>query len=142
MTAPHLTSLPARLQWTGQRLSEILLDSDITFACVVLGFGAILWGIFGLIYPADLVWFAGGFALEVAPWFWGLNSMVVGYGFVHVALHNFPQGRCLMLGSYCIMCWTWIALGRPASSFSSGMTLNFVIIFMGALLIQRTGRRR
>lgn len=142
MTPPPLHPLHARLKWLGARIAQILLTSDIGFACTVLGFASILWGIFGLIYTPDLKWFAGDFALEVAPWIWGVNSILVGCAFIHVAAHDFPAGRSLLLGSYCIMCWTWIALGRPTSSFSSGMTLNFVVIFMGAILVQRSGRPR
>lgn len=142
MNSPPLTKFPERLVWARDRIVDILLHGDITFGCVILGLGMIMWGILGLFHQPDLVWFAKGFALEVAPWLWGMNHMVAGYMFIHCALHHFPPGRSLMFGSYCVMLWTWIAMGRPASSFSSGVTLNFIIILMGAILVQRSGRHR
>lgn len=139
--APPITNLSDRLKWVCDRIIFILLHGDITFACAVLGMAMIMWGVLGLSYTSDLKWFASGFVMEVAPWFWGINHMAAGYAFIHCALHHFPPGRSLMFGSYCVMCWTWIAMGRPAASFSSGMTLNFVIILMGAILIQRSGKK-
>jgi hypothetical protein len=138
--SPPLTRLPERLKWAGKEITDILLHADVTFAFVVLGISMIVWGIFGMIYTPDLEWFAKGFAFEVAPWLWGLNHMCFGYGFIHCALHKFPPGRSLLIGAGAIMCWTWIAMGRPSTSFSSGMTLNFVVILMGAVLVQRSGR--
>lgn len=123
------------------RIQQILLEGDITFACVVLGMANILWGIFGLIYTPDIQWFAKGFALEFAPWVWALNHALAGLGFIHIAVHGFPKGRSLLFGSYVIMVWTWIAMGRPSATFSSGMTLNLVEILMGAIIVQRSGRQ-
>jgi hypothetical protein len=125
-----------------KRIPNIFLYGDITFACVVLGMGMILWGVLGLLRPIDLQWFAAGFALEVAPWLWGVNHLLVGVGFIHVAVRHFPRGRCLLLGTYGAVAWTWIMMGRPSSSFSSGVTLNIIIVFMSMLIVQRSGAKK
>lgn len=139
MTTPPLRRANDGLFYALKRIPDILLYGDITFACTVLGFGMIMWGTFGLIRPIDLQWFAGGFAFEVAPWVWGFNSMAVGTGFIHVAVRHFPRGRCLLLGTYGAVVWTWVMMGRPNSSFSSGVTLNIIIVFMSMLVVQRSG---
>jgi hypothetical protein len=132
-----------RLVWVAKESTHILLNGDVTFACVVLGMCMMCWGALASLYnPGDVKFFSQGFAFEWAPWVWGLNHALVGYGFIHCAVHRFPPGRSLMLGTYCCCVWTLIAVGRPSSSFSSGMTLNFVVIFMGAILAQRSGRHR
>lgn len=141
--APSCKDLKCRFRWGCNSVTHVLLNADITFASVVLGISMILWGILAaFINPADTKHFSHGFAFEWAPWLWGLNHMAVGYGFIHCALHKFPPGRSLILGTYCCCIWTLIAVGRPAASFSSGMTLNFVVIFMGAILAQRSGKYR
>jgi hypothetical protein len=143
MTAPSILQLRERIEWFGDQIVDVLLNADVTFACVVLGLSMICWGILaGMYNPGDVKFFSGGFAFEWAPWLWALNHAAVGYGFIHCAVHGFPPGRSLMLGTYCCCVWTLIAVGRPSSSFSSGMTLNFVVIFMGAILAQRSGRHR
>lgn len=122
-------------------IQHILTHGDARFAFVVLGLACIFWGVLGLVYTPDIQWFAKGFALEVAPWLWGLNHLLFGLALVRVAVANFPPGLSLLVGSYGCMAWTWIALGRPVSSFSSGMTLNLVVILMSVVLVQRSGRQ-
>lgn len=131
-----------RLKWFGKEVLNILLTGDITFGCVMLGLSMMLWSAFGMFKTTDIAWFASGFAFEWSPWLWAMNHALVGYGFIHCAIHKFPPGRSLMLGTYCCCVWTMIAVGRPAASFSSGMTLNIVVIVMGALLTHRSGRHR
>jgi hypothetical protein len=126
-----------------KRVPEILLHSDIQFACVVLGLMMIVWSLIGiLIRPADIAFFAKDFAFEVAPWLWALNHIACGLGFIHCAVRHFPPGRSLLFGAYAVMVFTWVAVGRPAASFSSGMTLNACVIFMGCVLVQRSGRHK
>jgi hypothetical protein len=131
-----------RLKWAGKEVLNILLTADITFACVMLGLLMMLWSAFGMFKTTDIAWFANGFAFEWSPWLWAMNHSLVGYGFIHCAIHKFPSGRSLMLGTYCCCIFTLIAVGRPAASFSSGMTLNICVIVMGALLTHRSGRDR
>jgi hypothetical protein len=141
--APEMIHLEDRIKWCGKKVLDILLNGDVTFACVVLGLSMICWGALAAVYnPHDTAFFSKGFAFEWSPWLWGLNHAFVGYGFIHCAIHGFPPGRSLVLGTYCCCVWTLIAVGRPSSSFSSGMTLNFVVIFMGAILAQRSGKHR
>lgn len=128
------------LDWLIGAMAYVLMESDITFALVVLGISANLWGMIGLIHQSDLQWFAHGFAFEFSPWVWALNHMIVGWCFIHVALRDLPKGRTLLLGWYVITVWTIIMVQRPNSSFSSGVTLNAVFIFMAGLMIQRSGR--
>lgn len=140
--APPVRPLVLRAKWAWEEFTGILMHSDIRFACVVLGLAMGMWACFGLVMRRDLEWFAMGFALEFSPWLWAVNHWVVGLGFIHVALHKLPKGRCLALGTYAAVVWGWIAMGRPASTFSSGVTLNIVIIFMAMLIVQRSGAKK
>lgn len=139
-SAPPMSAPLARMRWYFEQVAHVILHGDITFSSVVLGHSMILWACFGLFKTADIAWFASGFAFEWSPWLWALNHAAVGFGFIHCALHKFPPGRSLMLGTYCCCVWTLIAVGRPSATFSSGMTLNIVVIFMGAILTHRSGR--
>lgn len=123
-------------------MQAIIMQGDITFAIFMLGICCILWGTVGMIHTPDLEWYAKGFALEVAPWLWGVNHIGFGIALMHCAVRSFPAGRSLMIGTYGVMCFTWVAMGRPASSMSSGVTLNFILVLMSAILIQRSGRKR
>lgn len=130
-----------RFRMVRMRVEHIIMRGDITFAILMLGVCCIMWGVIGLMYKPDLEWYARGFALEIAPWLWGFNHIAFGVALIHCAVWNFPPGRSLMIGTYGVFCFTWVAMGRPASSMSSGVTLNFILIFMSALLIQRSGKR-
>jgi hypothetical protein len=126
-----------------KRVPEILLQGDIQFACVVLGIMMYLWAFLAvMINPGDIVFFAKDFAFEVNPWVWGLNYVFCGSMFIHCAVRHFPPGRSLLFGAYAVMIFTWVAVGRPVASFSSGMTLNACVIFMGCVLVQRSGRHK
>lgn len=123
-------------------IGKILTEADTRFAFVVLGIACMFWGVLGLIYTPDIHWFANGFAFEVMPWVWGANHLLFGMALIKVAVDGFPPGISLLVGSYGCMAWTWIALGRPVSSFSSGMTLNLVVILMSVVLVQRSGKHK
>jgi hypothetical protein len=124
-----------------KRIPDILLKGEVDFAFVVLGFSMYVWAALGMLKQSDIVWFAKDFAFEWAPWVWFINYLFAGTMFIHCAVRHYPQGRCLLFGAYCCILWTWVMVGRPTASFSSGWTLNAVVVFMGAVLIQRSGKR-
>lgn len=144
MTYPNARPNPffAEVQYSTGRMADIALHGDITFAVMMLGACCILWGSIGLIHIPDLEWYAKGFAFEVAPWVWGINHIGFGVALIHLAVRKFPPGRSLLIGTYGVMCFTWVAMGRPSSSMSSGVTLNFILVFMSACVVQRSGRHR
>ena len=137
---PPFLPLSERLKWAARQTGHILMYGDIRFACVVLGCSMWLWATLGMFRQADIVWFAKDFAFEWAPWIWAVVYYVSGYMFIHVAIHNFPPMRTLLFGTFCVSVWTLVAVTRPTASFSSGWTLNIIVIFMGAMLAHRSGR--
>jgi hypothetical protein len=119
-------------------LAEVLTKGDIRFACLALGCAMIAWGIIGYLFnPADIAWFAKDFFLK-SELFWFLNCTLVGVGYLYVASRNLPEIPSLMLGVYSSCMWSLIAVSRPAASYTSGITMNFVVILMGAVLIHRS----
>lgn len=136
--------IEARIAYSLARMRYIVLEADPTFAIFILGWCCILWGSIGLVHQVDLQWYAKGFAFEMAPWIWGVNSIGFGIALIHlsvVGLEGNP-GRSLLIGTYGIFIFTWVMMGRPNSSMSSGVVLNGIIIFMSGVIIQRSGGRR
>lgn len=125
-----------------KQIPDILLNGDIKFACIVLGFSMIMWATLGQFKQSDIVWFAKDFAFEWPAWLWTLMYYFAGFMFIHCAVRDFPPMRCLLFGTFCVSLWTLVAVTRPSASFSSGWTLNVIVIFMGAVLAQRSGRHR
>ena len=122
------------------RIQEILMESDLTIAAFILGWGLIFWGIVAaFMAPADLFTFAGTMRLGPSL-FWVLNYILVGMGYIWVSYKRFPSFSSLMIGGYSCLVWTWIAAIRGSSNFTSGVTLNAVVIVMGVLLVQRSSR--
>jgi hypothetical protein len=122
-------------------LARILIDGDLSLVAVLLGFGMIVWGSIGIfLNPQDLFVFAKDFAFQM-PIFWGINSIGLGFAFLWVAVKKFPAGPCLLLGTYCVTVYTWIAVSRAVSSITSGVTLNLLVIVVGALIIHRSGHK-
>jgi hypothetical protein len=120
------------------RLKEILLESDITLASFMLGWGLFWWGIFAFfLSPQD---FSVVDTQNVMNMFWFFNYVGVGLGYVYVAYRKFPSMTSMLIGGYSCVIWTWVAAMKSTSSnLTSGITLNLIVIAMGILLIQRSG---
>lgn len=129
-----------RLGETPVTLKYILLCSDISLACFVLGCGLILWGIIaGIMSPKDVFTFAGDMAI-LNPVFWVANYIALGSGFIYVTMRSFPNLPSLFVGGYGTVIWSWIAAYRGSANFTSGVTLNVIVILMSIILIQRSRR--
>lgn len=116
------------------------MTADISLVCTLQGFSMIVWALIALFHSSDLTAFAADFAF-IAPAFWFLNAFLCGIAEITLASLRFPPGATLMLGTYFVTVWTWIAVTRPAASFSSGATHNLMVIIIGALMIHRSGRK-
>lgn len=123
------------------RLKEILMHSDLTLSAFLLGIGLIVWGTIAVIMsPADMYSFAN--AVQSTTFlFWVFNYFFVGVGFVCVSIKKFPPLASLLVGTYATLMWTWIASIRGSSNFTAGVTLNFIVIVMGLLLVQRSAKQ-
>ena len=123
------------------RTKEIFLESDISLASTLLGLGLIFWGLFAILMaPGDFFTFA--VSMQVAStWFWFANYMGAGIGFIMAAYLRLPTGLSLIVGTHACLVWTWIAAIRGFSNLTSGVTLNGIVIVMGVLLVQRSGKK-
>jgi hypothetical protein len=124
------------------RLKEILVDSDISLASFLMGLG--LWA-FGLTaffaHPEDFLTFAQSMEFTGGTLWWLANYLGAGAGFIYIAMRNFPPLGSLLIGSYASLVWIWIAYMRSYSNATSGVSLNFIVIAMGFLLVQRGARK-
>ena len=122
------------------RLKEILLDSDLTLSAFMLGVGLIAWGLVAAIAsPIDLVSFTH--VAQSTTWlFWLWNYEAVGAGFVWLAWRKFPPLPSLLIGAYAAIVWSWIAAIR-SSNYTAGTILNFIVICMACLLLQRSNTK-
>lgn len=120
------------------RLKEILLESDITLAAFMLGIGLIAWGLVAVMMsPVDLFFFAD--VAKSTTWlFWLWNYEAVGAGFIWLSYKRFPPMPSLLIGAYAIIMWTWIATLRSTANLTAGLVLNFIVIIMGCILLQRS----
>ena len=124
-----------------RRIKEILLDSDLSLSAFILGWAMVMWGVVAVwIAPTDFFTFADTVKLGTT-WFWFWNYVAVGAGFIYCACRRFPPLPSLLIGGYGTLVWTWIAAMRGFSNFTSGVTLNAVVIVMGCLMVQRSGRQ-
>jgi len=122
-------------------LKYLMLYSDISLSCFILGCGLIVWGVIaGFISPLDIFTFIGDVSVVPYPVFWILNYIVMGVGFIAVTLKGFPRLPSLFIGSYGALIWTWIGSSRGVANFTSGATLNLIVIAMSILLIHRSRR--
>ena len=122
-------------------LLEVLLEGDIRFGGLVLGMAMMMWGVLGaFISPKDITWFAADFVFSNS-WFWFANHFLGGLAWVWCSVKRFPHPQSMLLGSWCVLMWTMIQVSRPSATYTSGMTLNFVVIFMGLMLIYRSGKQ-
>jgi hypothetical protein len=120
---------------------EVLLEGDIRFAGTVLGMAMMVWGVLAaFVSPNDINWFAGDFVFR-QTWFWFANHFFCGAFWIWCSVKRFPHPQSMLLGSWCVLMWTMIQVSRPSASYTSGMTLNFVVIFMGLMLIYRSGKQ-
>ena len=124
------------------RIKEIFLQSDISLASMMLGLGMIFWGLFAVVMaPGDFFTFADSMKFA-GTWFWFCNYVLSGSGFIYVALRRFPAMPSMLIGTHACLVWTWIAAIRGFSNVTSGVTLNFIVITMGLLLVQRSGTQK
>lgn len=124
-----------------ERLKEILLESDVSLASFMMGAGLIMWGVVAIFMaPTDFFTFASSMKF-LGTWFWFINYTLVGSGFIYAAIKKFPPFLSLCVGGYAALIWTWIASIRGFSNFTSGVTLNIIVIVMGILLVQRSGTK-
>lgn len=124
-----------------KRFKEIFLESDISLACTMLGLGLIFWGCVAIyMNPADFFSFSEAMKFGTT-WMWFANYAMAGCGFIWAAHRKFPPALSLLVGTHACLVWTWIASVRGFSNVTSGITLNAIVICMGALLIQRSGKR-
>lgn len=124
-----------------KRLREILLESDLSLASFLLGLGLIFWGIFAIgMAPQDFFSFADSMRVGNS-WFWLSNYILAGLGFMAAAYFRFPSGLSLLVGTHACLIWTWIAAIRGFSNITSGVTLNVLVVVMGLLLTQRSGKK-
>ena len=122
-----------------KRIGDILLRSDVTLAAFLLGWGLMAWGMIALaMSPKDLVVFTH--VIQSTTWlFWLGNYMGVGAAFVYLAYSKFPPIPSLLTGAYAIIMWSWIAAIRDSvASYTAGTVLNFIVIIMGCILLQRS----
>ena len=124
------------------RLRQILLESDMTLSAFLLGTGLCVWGAIAvLMSPADLYTFSD--TAKSTTWlFWALNYQVAGGGLMYVAWRDFPHPWTLLVGTHATLLWTWIAAIRGMSSnFTAGVTLNYIVIVVGVLLLTRVNAK-
>lgn len=129
-----------------KRIHEILCKSDISLAAFLLGLALTVWGLTALILqPHDLTAFAEHMAnasliKSIPGYVWGLVYILVGIGFMHQAYKDFQPIPSLLVGSAAVIIWFWILTVRSITltNFTNGITLNVIVIIMGALLIQRS----
>lgn len=123
------------------RIHEILLESDLSLSALILGAAMIFWGVTAMVMaPADFFTFADTMRLGTT-WFWFWNYTMVGAGFMCCAVRKFPPLTSLLIGGYAVLAWTWVASMRGSANFTSGVTLNAVVIVMGCLMVQRSGAK-
>ena len=126
---------------TMNRIADTLINGELHLAATLMGAGMILWGSVGLwVRPEDLERFAQDFMFH-HPILWGVHSIVCGMVFIGLAARDFPSQWSLFFGLYGTVIYTWIAMARPVSSFTSGVTLNVFVILMSALCVHRSGRK-
>lgn len=129
-----------------RRLHEIFCKSDISLAAFMVGIALTVWGLTALlIQPQDLNSFAAhmsnaSFIKSIPGYVWALAYVSVGLGFMHQAYKKFQPIPSLLVGSAAVIIWFWILTVRSVTltNFTNGITLNVVVIIMGALLIQRS----
>ena len=129
-----------------RRLHEIFCKSDISLAAFMVGLALAIWGLTALlIQPQDLTAFANHMSnasliKSIHGYVWGLAYVTVGLGFMHQAYRNFQPVPSLLVGSAAVIIWFWILTVRSITltNFTNGITLNVLVIIMGALLIQRS----
>lgn len=125
-----------------KRINEILMDSDLSLSAFILGAALILWGMTAVIMaPEDFFTFADTMHVG-STWFWFANYVLIGFGFMCCAYRGFPPLMSLLIGGYAVLAWTWVASMRGTANFTSGVTLNAVVIVMGCLMVQRSGKQR
>lgn len=123
-----------------KRIKYILLEADITLASFMMGLALVAWGLVA-VFKAPNDFFAFSDAMRIGnTWFWLFNYLSAGAGFLYVAYKNLPSMPSLLIGSYAILVWTWVASIRDASNLTSGVVLNLIVILMGLLLVQRSSK--
>lgn len=83
------------------------------------------------------------FIKSIPGYVWGIAYVSVGLGFMHQAYKKFQPIPSLLVGSAAVIIWFWILTVRSVTltNFTNGITLNVVVIIMGALLIQRSATK-
>jgi hypothetical protein len=124
-----------------KRIKEILLDSPLDLSAFLLGIALVAWGIVAyFLAPDDYFNFAQAtkyFSIH----FWLANYILVGIGFVLTAIHRFPPVGSMLVGAWATLVWGWIAFVRLENEHTSGIVLNFIVILVGILLVQRSSRK-
>lgn len=123
------------------RSKEILLYSDLSLSAFTLGWAMVVWGIIALATSHATPPVPTGLTDAGAVRFWFWNYVIVGAGLVHCAYLRFPPLQSLLVGGYSVLVWAWVATMRVSSPFTSEVTLHAVVVFIGCLLVQRSGRR-
>jgi ABC-type uncharacterized transport system permease subunit len=47
----------------------------------------------------------------------------------------------MLVGAWATLVWGWIAFVRLENEHTSGIVLNFIVILVGILLVQRSSRK-
>jgi hypothetical protein len=124
----------------GKEALDIILHADFQLAGLMLGLSMVMWGcISTFVAPNDIAWFAQDFIFQSTV-FWFINHTGAGILWIYASVKKYPHPLSMLLGSWCAMMWTFVQVSRPTSTYTSGMTLNFVVIAMGILLVYRSGK--
>lgn len=122
-----------------ERFKFIMLESDISFAVFWMGVGLILWGVIAVVWaPGDFLTFAGDMSKVVPALVWFFNYVGCGVLFVCIALKDFPPAPSLLASLWSVLAWTYIAGIRGFSNFTSGVSLNILVIVIGLMIAQRS----
>lgn len=122
-----------------ERLKFIMLQSDISLSVLLMGCGLVAWGTIAVIWaPSDLLTFAGDMSKVLPAWFWVWNYVGCGALFIYIALKEFPPVPSLFAALWSVLGWTHIAAIRGFSNFTSGVSLNILVIVVGLLIAQRS----
>lgn len=124
------------------QLKHVLRDGDISLTVFLSGLGLFLMAILGLTTKsAEMVAYANMFPIGNV-YFWIANYFVCGFMMWFIVAKQFPPTTSLLLGSWCLIIWSWSLLGRMSdiNNYQTGNVTSVIYVIIGFLIIQRSQR--
>ena len=120
-----------------------LVYGDIAMVLIIGAIGLLAWVGFGFTAAkADLHNYSSMFPIGSVE-FWVFAYVFAAFGMLYLAAADLPPLASLVVGGWLVTIWSWSFFARATTVYTAqtGNATSIIYIIIGALILQRSGKR-